>query len=109
MIDMETILAAATRLTAAASAPARVIRFGSYGRRQANEDSDLDLIAIAQELPDKAAEYMRLMDALGRTAPGVGVDLLLYHLDEFERRTQVPGTVLFEARVDGQILHDDLH
>jgi predicted nucleotidyltransferase len=109
MIDMETIQAAADRLAAAASSPSRVILFGSYGRGTPDEGSDLDLMVIEQELTDKAAEYLRLRGALGRIAPGVGVDLLIYPLAEFERRSQVPGTVLYEARVDGKVLHDALH
>jgi predicted nucleotidyltransferase len=108
MIDMETIRAAAARLVAAATSPARVILFGSYARGTADEGSDLDLMVIEQEVPDKAAEYMRLMEAVGRVAPGVGLDLLIYPMSEYERRGQVPGTVLFEARVEGQVLHDAL-
>ncbi len=109
MIDMETIQAAAIRLANAASSPSRVILFGSYGRGTADEGSDLDFMVIEQELTDKAAEYMRLMDALGRVAPGVGVDLLIYPLSEYERRSQVPGTILFRARLEGKVLHDALH
>ena len=109
MLDMDTIRAAAARLAAAASSPSRIIVFGSYGRGTATEDSDLDLMVVEQEIGDKAAEYMRLMDALGRVAPAVGVDLLIYPLAEFERRSQVPGTILFEARMDGKVLHDALH
>ena len=109
MIDIKTIQAAAARLAAAASSPSRIILFGSYGRGTADEGSDLDLMVIEREVADRAAEYMRLMDALGRVAPGVGVDLLIYPLSEFERRSQVPGTVLFEARIEGQVLHDTLH
>jgi predicted nucleotidyltransferase len=109
MIDMQDIVAAARRLAAAASSPSRVILFGSHARGTATEDSDLDLMVIEKELPDKAAEYRRLRGALGRIAPGVGVDLLVYPLAEFERRSQVPGTVLHEARFDGKVLHDALH
>lgn len=109
MLDMQIIQAAADRLAAAASSPARIILFGSYGRGTADEGSDLDFMVIEQELSDKAAEYMRLMDALGRVAPGVGVDLLIYPLIEFERRSQVPGTILFRACKEGMVLHDALH
>jgi predicted nucleotidyltransferase len=109
MLDPETIQIAVNRMVAAATSPARVILFGSYARGTADEGSDLDLMVIEQELPDKAAEYLRLRGALGRVAPGVGVDLLIYPLSEYERRSQVPGTVLFEARLEGQILHDALH
>lgn len=109
MLDMQTIQAAADRLAAAASSPARIILFGSYGRGDADDRSDLDFMVIEKDLADKGAEYMRLMDALGRVAPGVGVDLLLYPLREFERRSQVPGTVLHWAATEGKVLHDSLH
>jgi predicted nucleotidyltransferase len=109
MIDMETIKAAAGRLGAAASSPARVILFGSYGRGTANEDSDLDLMVIERAITDRASEYLRLREALGRVAPGVGVDLLIYPLAEFERRSQVPGTLHYEVRLEGRVLYDSLH
>lgn len=109
MLDMQTIRTAAARLAAAASSPSRIILFGSYGRGTANEASDLDLMIVEQDIPDKAAEYLRLMDALDQVVPGIGTDLLLYPQDEFERRSRVPGTVLFRARQEGQVLHDALH
>jgi len=51
---------------------------------------------------------MRLRDALGRLAPGVGVDLLLYQEHEYIQRSQVPGHVLYRARSEGKVLHDAL-
>lgn len=107
MLTPEAIQAAAERLAAAASSPARIILFGSYGRGDADEDSDLDLMVVEKELMDRAQEYMRLMDALGRV--GTGVDVLVYPLDEFERRSQVPGTVLYWANKEGRVLYDALH
>ena len=55
----------------------------------------------------QAAEYRRLRKAIG--AIGIGVDLLIYPMAEFERRSRVPGTVLFEPRIEGQVLQDALH
>ncbi len=109
MLDQDTINSAIDRLVAAASSPLRVILFGSYGRGTANSGSDLDLMVIEREVPDRGAEYMRLMDALGSLEPGIGVDLLIYPLSEFERRSQVPGTLLHRARQEGRVLHDSLH
>jgi predicted nucleotidyltransferase len=109
MLDIETIRAAAERMAAAASSPSRVIMFGSYARGTAHEKSDLDLMVIEAEVTDEAAEYMKLLDALGRIAPGIGVDLLIYQKQEFDRRSQVPGTVLYLARKEGKVLHDALH
>ena len=109
MLDQSTIQSAVDRLVAAASTPVRVMLFGSYGRGTPDPGSDLDLMVIEQDVTDKAAEYMRLMDALGRVAPGVGVDLLIYPLSQFERRSQVPGTILFRARQEGAVRYDALH
>ena len=70
--------------------------------------SDIDLLVIERQIPNKADEYMRLRDALGRLAPSVGVDLLLCHEHEYAQRSQVPGHVLYRARNEGKVLHDGL-
>jgi predicted nucleotidyltransferase len=106
MIDMQTIQAAAERLAAAASSPARVILFGSYARGTATEDSDLDLMVIEKGVPDRAAEYLRLRRAIGGI--GTGVDVLIYSEEEALRRGQVPSTLLYWALKEGQVLHDNL-
>ncbi len=106
MLDFPTIQAAAERIAAAASSPCRVILFGSYARDMADEGSDLDFMVVEGDVADKGAEYLRLRKAVGRV--GTGVDVLVYPLSEFERRSQVPGTVLFEARVEGRVLYDGL-
>jgi predicted nucleotidyltransferase len=95
---------AVKRIAVNASLPAKVILFGSYARGDADEDSDVDLMVVERELPDKASEYLKLKQAIGRI--GVGVDLLLFSELEFQRRSQVPGTVLYWARMEGKVLHD---
>lgn len=92
------------RIAAAASQPVTVIVFGSYARGDACEASDLDLVVIEPELPDKGSEYLRLKAAVGRI--GVGVDLLLYARSDFERRSLVPGTLPYWAKKEGRVLHD---
>lgn len=104
MLDAEQLIRTAERLATAATRPATVIVFGSYARGDASEASDLDLVVIEPELPDKAAEYLRLKAAVGRI--GVGVDLLLYARPDFDRRSQVPGTLPYWARKEGKVLHD---
>ncbi len=104
MLDPAQLSRAAERLASAATRPATVIVFGSYARGDASESSDLDLVVIEPELPDKAGEYLRLKAALGRV--GVGVDLLLFALPDFDRRSQVPGTLPYWAKKEGKVLHD---
>lgn len=104
MLTTQELNAAVQRIIGNASQPSKVILFGSYARGDADESSDLDLMVIEQDLPDKAAEYLKLKQAIGRI--GIGVDLLLFSEYEFQRRSQVPGTVLYWAKKEGKILHD---
>ena len=100
----EKLQSAVDRIVANTASPVRVILFGSQARGEADQGSDLDLMVIEQELPDKAAEYLRLRAAIGRI--GMGVDLLLYSEAEFARRSQVPGTVPYWAKKEGRVLYD---
>jgi predicted nucleotidyltransferase len=106
MIDEETLQKVVERIVAAAK-PSRVILFGSYGRESADEGSDLDIMVIKPEVTDKRAEIVRLHEAVGDV--GTGVDVLVYSDEEFERRSQVPGTVLFWARKEGRPLYEAEH
>ena len=106
MLTQDELIQIVHRIIGKLSQPARIILFGSYARNEATEDSDLDLLIIEPSLPDKAAEYLRLKQAVGRI--GVGVDLLLFSAQEFERRSQVPGTLPYWARKEGRVLHESL-
>ena len=102
MLNEETLQQAVDRIVDAAQ-PNRVIVFGSYGRGDATEDSDLDLMVITPEVKDKYAEMSRLHRIVGSV--GASVDLLVYSEREYQRRSQVPGTVLFWARKEGRALY----
>ena len=104
MLADQSILDAAHRVAAAASCLLRIIVFGSYARGDADDGSDLDLLVIEREVPDKAAEYVRLHRAVGSI--GVGVDVLVFSQEEFERRSQVLGTVPYWAMKEGKVLYD---
>lgn len=106
MLDEAAIRSAVDRAVAAAHAPSKVIVFGSYGRGDADENSDLDLLVVERDIPDRIAEYSRIRGAIGSLAPGIGVDVLLCEGMEFERRSQVPSTVFYWARKEGRLLYD---
>jgi len=82
------------------SQPSRVILFGSYGRGDADEDSDLDIMVIKPRVVNRYAEMINLRKAVGYV--GTGVDVLVYSEAEYGRRSQVPGTVLYWARKEGR-------
>jgi predicted nucleotidyltransferase len=104
IISDRSILEAVRRVAQTASQPARIIVFGSYGRGDADEGSDLDLLVIEPHIENKAEEYLKLHRAVGSI--GIGVDLLVYSQDEFERRSQVQGTLPYWANKEGKLLHD---
>ena len=109
MLDTRPLEQAVARVAAAASSPSRIILFGSHARGTADAASDIDLLVIERSIEDKAQEYMRLCDALGRPLPGHAIDLLLYDEEEYLRQRQVPGNVLHNAHIEGRVLHDGLH
>ena len=99
MID-EPILKQVLKRIDAAAQPSRVIVFGSYGRGDADEGSDLDNMVIQPEVTDQAAEIVRLRQVIGAVAPGV--DVPVYPEPEYERRSRVPVTLPFRARKKGR-------
>lgn len=103
MIDEQTLQAITQRLVAAAQ-PSRVILFGSYGRGDADEGSDIDLMVIKPHVANRGEEMLRMYQAVGHI--GVGADVLVYSDAEYERRSQVPGTVLYWARKEGRTLYE---
>ena len=104
MLNQQSIEEAVRRAVAAAHAPSRIIVFGSYARGDADEGSDLDLMVIEREFPSKGEEMLRLNRAIGWV--GKGVDVLVYSEQEFERRSQVPGTAPYWANREGKVMYD---
>ncbi|MFS8907382.1 nucleotidyltransferase domain-containing protein [Synechococcus sp. B60.1] len=103
MIDEQALQEIVQRIVAVAQ-PSRVLLFGSYGRGDADAGSDLDLIVIEPEVSDPYSEMIRLHKAVGSIGPGL--DLLVYSEAEYQRRSQVPGTVLYWARKEGRALYE---
>ena len=103
MIDEQTLQEVVKRIVAAAQ-PSRVILFGSYGRDDADAGSDLDLMVIERNVDNQYEEMIRLRKVVGHI--GVGVDVLVYSETEYQRRSQVPGTVLYWARKEGMPLYE---
>ena len=102
MADEQTLREIVRRIVAAAR-PTRVILFGSQGRGDGDAGSDLDIMVVEPEVPDRYGEMIRLHEAVGDV--GAGVDILVYSEEEYKRRSQVPGTVLYWACREGRLLH----
>ena len=80
----------------------RVLVFGSVARGEATEDSDIDLVAIFDDLGDYSTRAKRrcALEAKAREATGCPVDVMVTDAPEWAvRTTKVPCSV--EARVAG--------
>jgi predicted nucleotidyltransferase len=103
MIDERKLQEAVQRIVAVAQ-PSRVILFGSYGRGDAAEDSDLDLIVIERHVEDRGEEMVRLRGAVGNI--GTGVDVLVYSEAELEERRDWCTSPIYWALREGRTLYD---
>lgn len=102
MIDEQKLQEAVQRIVAVAR-PSRVILFGSYGRDDADADSDLDLIVIKPQVVDKYTEMIHLHEAVGSI--GVGVDVLVYSDAEIEERRDWCTSPIYWALREGRTLY----
>jgi uncharacterized protein len=104
MLTELAIRQATERVVAAANSPVKVILFGSYGRGDANEGSDLDLIVVEREIVDPVGEYLKVHAAA--SGVGVGVDILLMTESEFEKKRNWWTTPVYWATREGKVLYE---
>jgi predicted nucleotidyltransferase len=102
MTTADTIHEAVSR-RAADPLPQRIIPFGSQIRGDADAGSDIDLLVIEREVPDRGAEMVRLR-RLRRRLPAA-FDVAVYTQDEVDRWGNEPGSALYWALKEGKVLH----
>lgn len=88
--------------------PERVYVFGSYGRGEAREDSDLDLLIVEREpfSPERSrrGEMARLSRLLAKFR--VPKDVLVYSADEIDRWRESRNHVVAHAIREGKLLYE---
>ena len=102
-VTPEKIREAVRRIVEAAH-PVRIILFGSHARGEAGADSDLDLVVVEREVPDRYAEMVRLDRALKGLI--MGVDILVIGAKDFEEWSDTPGSVYRAARREGKVVYE---
>lgn len=98
-ISRESVQEAINLLRQAAPA-STIVLFGSYARGDAGPDSDLDFLVIEPSVKSRREEMVRLRDVLRPL--GIPVDVLVTSEAAFHEWSDTPGTVLHEAKLEGQ-------
>jgi len=93
-------VAQAVELLRRAAPNARIILFGSHARGDAGEQSDLDFLVVQSEVKDRLAEMVRLRRVLRPL--GMPVDILVASQQTFDYWADTPGSVYYEAAVEGK-------
>jgi len=102
MISEQDIMQVATRLGTATNA-LRVILFGSYARGKPGDNSDVDLMIIAEsDLP--RFKRSRELYKLFRPYP-FAMDLIVYTPKEIERSKESPVSFVSTVLREGKILY----
>lgn len=77
--------------------------FGSCAPGDASEHSDIDLLVIEDEVPDRAREMVRLRRLLRPLR--VPADILVYSENEVAQWGNQPGSALYWALREGKVVH----
>ncbi len=86
--------------------PLKVIVFGSVARGEAGHDSDIDLLAVFDEV--EREDKRNLTVEIGRATAGIPapVDVIVTDTDEIDRRGHIVGTVLRPALREGKVVYE---
>jgi predicted nucleotidyltransferase len=101
-VAQDTIDRAGRALIDAASAPARVILFGSRARGDANDRSDFDFLVVERDVANRFAEMARLGRILGRLL--IPADVVVVSEQYAKKWGPVRGTLIHEAMSQGEVI-----
>ena len=84
--------------------PSRVVLFRSQARGTAKEWSDVDLLVVMDNVPNKRRVAVEIRRSLGDLP--ISKDIVIATPDEITRRGHVVGTVLRAALREGTIVYE---
>jgi predicted nucleotidyltransferase len=86
--------------------PLRIILFGSRARGDHRSSSDVDLLVVLQEVPDKRALAAGIRDDLANVP--VAKDIFVTTPQEIDEERELVGSFLHHAMQDGKVLYESV-
>ena len=86
--------------------PERIILFGSHARRQAREDSDVDLLVV---MPFRGKGARKSVEILNRVEPDFPVDVIVRTPRQMRERLARSDFFLREVVKNGKVLYEAAH
>jgi predicted nucleotidyltransferase len=83
--------------------PQKIILFGSYARKEANEDSDLDLMVI---MNFTGSSFKKSLEVLNKVNPKVPVDLIVRNESDFNERILAGDPFILDILETGEVLYE---
>lgn len=85
--------------------PVKVIVFGSVARGDEGTDSDLDLLVVFDHIDKRERPELMGRVRFAITAP-VPCDVIVTDVEEYERRKDVNGSMLYWPAREGRVVYD---
>jgi uncharacterized protein len=85
--------------------PVKVIVFGSVARGDEGSDSDLDLLVVFDRIDKRERPELMGRVRFAITAP-VPCDVIITDVEEFERRKDVNGSMLYWPAREGRVVYE---
>lgn len=83
--------------------PTRILLFGSAAQGRVDAMSDLDVIVVAENTPERFLD--RLERAYELIDPHYALDILVYTPDEYERMVDSGNPLIERAEAEGRLLY----
>lgn len=85
--------------------PIQIRLFGSRARGEADQWSDVDLLVVLEDAPDRRACQVEIKSLL--TDLPIGIDVVVATPEQIVRRGHVAGTVLNNALEEGKLIYEE--
>ena len=83
---------------------AKIIIFGSAVRGELQFANDLDLMVIEKNISNRYQEIIRLRKLLSDVL--IPIDLVVTTEESFSERSLIPGTIEYQAALQGRVLYE---